>query len=95
MALLVGAGALLVLALQSGVEAILFPLALISALGTLLMLTLVLTVMVLLVLRRANRAWAWRHLILPLALGLASSLALIALIDTARAALTRALGLPF
>ena len=95
LALLVGVGALLVLALQSDVEAILFPLALISALGTLLMLTLVLTVMVLLVLRRANRARAWRHLIMPLALGLAASLTLITLIDAGRAALTQALGLPF
>lgn len=95
LAVLVGVGALLVLAVQSEVEAILFPLALISALGALLLLTLVLTVMALLILRRANRATHWRHLIMPLALGLASSLTLIALIDSARAALTRAWGLPF
>ena len=95
LALLVGVGALLVLALQSEIEAILLPLALISSLGTLIMLTLVLTVMALLVLGRANRATRWRHLFMPLALGLVSSLVLIALIDSARASLTRALGLPF
>ena len=95
LASLVGIGALLVLALQSEVEAILLPLAIVSSLGTVLMLTLVLTVMVLLVLRRANRATRWRHLLMPLAAGLATSLTLIALIDSARASRTRALGLPF
>lgn len=95
LAWLVGVGALLVLALQSEIEAILLPLALISSLGTLILLTLVLTVVALLVLRRANRATRWRHLLMPLALGLVSSLVLVTLIDSARASLTRAFGLPF
>lgn len=95
LAILIGVGALLVVALQSDIEAILLPLALLSSLGTLILLTMVMTVIMLLLLRRNNRARRLRDLLLPATLGLAASLALIAAIDAARASFSTALGLPF
>lgn len=95
LAILIGVGALLVVALQSDIEAILLPLALLSSLGTLILLTMVMTVIMLLLLRRNNRARRLRDLLLPATVGLAASLALIAAIDAARASFSTALGLPF
>lgn len=95
LAALVVMGALLVLAVQSDWEALLLPLAVASALGTVVLLTLVMTVIALIVLGRPSTATHWRQLIVPLLWGLAGSLILIALIDAGRSALTNALGLPF
>jgi uncharacterized membrane protein len=88
-------GAVLVLAVQSDFEALLLPLAVASALGTVVLLTLVMTVIALIVMQRSSTATHWSQLVVPLLWGLAGSLILIALIDAGRAALTAALGLPF
>jgi hypothetical protein len=84
-----------VLAVQSDFEALLLPLAVASALGTVVLLTLVMTVIALIVMQRSSTATHWSQLVVPLLWGLAGSLILIALIDAGRAALTAALGLPF
>jgi hypothetical protein len=78
----------LVLAVLSENPLILYPLALISSLGVLLLLTLIYTMMVLMVLRRENRATSWWDLALPLVGGLTLAIAQIALIDLGRFVLT-------
>lgn len=88
-------GAVLVLAVQSDWEALLLPLAVASALGVVVLLTLVMTVIALIVMQRSATATHASQLVVPLLWGLAGSLILIALIDAGRAALTAALGLPF
>ena len=95
LAALVVMGAVLVLAVQSDWEALLLPLAVASALGTVVLLTLVMTVIVLLIMGRPSTATQGRQLVVPLLWGLVGSLLLIALIDAGRSALTTALGLPF
>jgi uncharacterized membrane protein len=68
--------------------AVLYPLAILSALGVVLMLSLVNTIVVMYVARRDNRATSWRGL-WPLALaGLALTFVEIGLIDVVRFALT-------
>jgi hypothetical protein len=83
--LLAGAVGLLVLAEN---PLILYPLALLSAAGVLVVLGLVYTVVALIVLRRENRIESWRDLVLPLGLGLGLALLQIGLLDLARFALT-------
>ena len=83
--LLAGAVGLLVLAEN---PLILYPLALLSAAGVLIVLGLVYTVVALIVLRRENRIESWRGLVLPLGLGLGLALLQIGLLDLARFALT-------
>jgi uncharacterized membrane protein len=67
---------------------ILYPLALLSAAGVLLVLGLVYSVVALLVLRRENRVETWSGLIIPVALGLGLALLQIGLLDFARLSLT-------
>ena len=72
----------------TGSPVILYPLSLVSSAGVLTMLTLVNTVMLLVLIRRENRAESWRDLILPLLAGLALSLILVNSISIVRYALT-------
>lgn len=67
---------------------ILYPLALLSAAGVVLVLTLVYTVVTLLVFRRENRAERWADLALPVTAGLALAFVQIGLLDLARFTLT-------
>lgn len=79
----------------TGWPAVLYPLALLSSAGVVIMLTLVNTVVLLILARRENTAESWRDLALPLLAGLAASLALIGCIDLLRYAFTGMLaGLP-
>lgn len=71
------------------------PIALISALGVLTLLTIVNGLLVLIMAKRHGQIERWTHLTLFALAGLILSLAQIALIDLGRAALTRSLGLPF
>jgi hypothetical protein len=59
-------GAVLVLAVQSDFEALLLPLAVASALGTVVLLTLVMTVIALIVMQRSSTATHWSQLVVPL-----------------------------
>jgi len=67
---------------------VLYPLALLSAAGVLVLLGMVYGVVVLLVLRRENRAQSWGALALPLVAGVALAILQIGLLDLARYTLT-------
>ena len=67
---------------------ILYPLALLSAAGVLLVLGVVYTVVALLVLRRENRIDSWAGLAVPMGLGLGLAVLQIGLLDLARLTLT-------
>lgn len=67
---------------------VLYPLALVSAAGVLLVLSSVYTVLVLIVQGRENRAVSWRDVALPGLLGLALAVAQIGAFDFVRLALT-------
>lgn len=68
--------------------AIVYPLALLSAAGVVVLMTMLNSVIFLLVTGSANRATRWPDLIMPLSAGLAVSLTLILLIDVLRFAVT-------
>ena len=63
-------GALLVWIVQTQVSSLLYPVAALSILGTLVMLTMVNTMIVLIVTRRDSKAESWCDAVLPLLLGL-------------------------
>ncbi len=77
-------GAAIVLAVLSGNDLILYPLALVSALGVVVLLAGVYTTLVLLILRRENEADRWTELALPAVLGLALAVLQIGAIDLLR-----------
>lgn len=72
----------------SGWPALLYPLALASALGVLTMLTLTMTVIVVITLGWENRYERWRDALTPLLAGLVMAFLLIGLIDLFRYGLT-------
>jgi len=85
----------MVLIVQAEPAFLLYPLAILSTLGVLIMLTAVNTMIILIVTRRENMATTWLDALLPLSLGLLATLAEIAGMDLFRLALTQQLGLPF
>ena len=86
---------LIVAAVGSEWAPLLYPLALLSAAGTLMMLALVMTMLVTLGLRRDGRAQGWRDALPLLIAGLALALLSVLAINLLRAWLTAELGLPF
>jgi len=66
----------------------LYPLALLSSLGVLILLTITTSMIFMLATRTENRARTWREAFVPLAAGLTLSLAAILFIDVMRFALT-------
>jgi uncharacterized membrane protein len=94
-ALLLAVVAGIVLLVTSQVAALLYPLALLSVGGTLVMLTLVNTMIVALALRRDGQVDGWRQALPLLVVGLALGLVELLAINLLRAYLTSALGLPF
>ncbi|HSN74483.1 MAG TPA: DUF2085 domain-containing protein [Anaerolineae bacterium] len=93
--LLLGLIALIVAAVGSEWAPLLYPLALLSVAGTLMMLTLVTTMLVTLALRRDGRAESWRDALPLLVAGLALALIILLAINLLRAWLTAEMGLPF
>lgn len=94
------AGLLLIIAaiaalVSSEIYQLLYPLALLSVAGTLLMLTLVNSMLVTLAMRRSSLARTWRDALPLLVAGLALASLEILIIDLVRAWLTPRLGLPF
>lgn len=85
---LLGLGVILNLLVLTESPLILYPLALISAAGVVLILSLVYGMTGVLLLRRANRTESWAGVALPLLGGLGFALLQIALIDLARFWLT-------
>jgi uncharacterized membrane protein len=79
----------------AGWDFLLYPLALLSALGVLSLLTSVNSVLVLTIIRRENVANTWREAVIPLLAGFTVSLVQVTVIDVVRYALTGTLsGLP-
>lgn len=76
------------LAVLSENPILLYPLALLSSIGVLLLLTLAYTLIAIPVLRRTQEANTWRDLIIPLSAGLMLGLIQIGLIDLLRYTLT-------
>jgi uncharacterized membrane protein len=93
--LLLGLVALIVAAVGSEWAPLLYPLALLSVAGTLMMLTLVMTMLLTLALRRDGRAEGWRDALPLLTAGVALALVVLLAINLLRAWLTTELGLPF
>jgi uncharacterized membrane protein len=87
-ALLLALTGVIILALLSGYPVLLYPLALISAAGVLVLLTLVYTMIWLMVLRRDNTIRQVRQLLWPLVAGFGVALLQVVLLDLARYALT-------
>jgi uncharacterized membrane protein len=92
--ILLAAGAVAVLAYLE-LPFLLYPLAVASALGVVVMLTALNTMIVLAVLRREGGAANWYQAVLPLLMGMAVAFVEIGAIDLVRAYLTRSMGLPF
>jgi uncharacterized membrane protein len=81
-------GAVVVGLVRSENPLVLYPLALLSAAGVLVLLGMVYAVVVLLVLRRENQAESWGGVALPLMAGVALAILQIGLLDLARYTLT-------
>lgn len=88
-------GSLIILVVLSEQPILLYPLAILSTVGVLLMLGLVNMGLVLIVTRREGYARRWTDVILPAMMGLAVSFLLIGGMDWLRATVTKSLGLPF
>lgn len=88
-------GAALILIVMWEQPFLLYPLALLSTLGVVLMLSVVGTMIVLILTRQEGAARTWRDLILPGVMGLAIAVLIIEAMGGIRAILTRAVGLPF
>ena len=80
---------------NSEVQQLLYPLALLSVAGTLMMLTIINTMLVTIVLRRSGTVERWRDALPLMVAGLALALVEIIVIDLVRAWLTARFGLPF
>ena len=74
---------------------LLYPLAILSTLGVLVMLGSINTMIVLALTRREGTAHTWRQALPAITIGLALAFIIIGGVDTARYYLTQALGLPF
>jgi hypothetical protein len=85
------AGAVITL-LLAGPVVVLYPLALLSAVGVLMMLTALDTTVLLLVFRRANRAATGRQAVVPLLAGFTLAVVQVALVDAARFAIFQTWG---
>jgi uncharacterized membrane protein len=86
---------LLIFVLHSGVEFLLYPLAILSSLGVLLMLVLVNSMIATLVLGREAYARTWLQALVPLSVGTALAILEITGMAVIRVYLTTRLGLPF
>jgi uncharacterized membrane protein len=87
--------ALLVLIIQGQVEFLLYPLALLSSLGVVMMLTLLNAVIAALTLGRESYALTWRQALVPLTAGAALAILEMTALIVVRAYLTTTLGLTF
>ncbi len=84
----------MVLIVQAEIDFLLYPVAIISVLGVLTMLTVVNSLIIVIAIRREAQAVAWWDAALPIALGFAATLVEVALIVLLRWQFSTALGLP-
>jgi uncharacterized membrane protein len=87
--------ALLVLIAQAGLDLLLYPLALISSLGVIVLLTLINSMIAAVVLGREGHAVSWSQAAVPLVVGAAMAILEITAMILLRDYLTAAVGLPF
>jgi uncharacterized membrane protein len=95
LALMVAAGGVIILLILLELPLLLYPLAVLSTLGVLVMLGSINTMIVVALSRREGTALTWRQAVLPVSAGLAIAFLLIGGMDTVRAVITRAFELPF
>jgi hypothetical protein len=93
LAILIILAAVVVMAVVSGNPLILYPLALLSGVSVLILLTLVYGTLLVTVIRRDNQADALRDLILPLSLGFIMAVLQIVLVSAGRSYLLGGSGL--
>ena len=93
--LMLAVAAVIVYAVQLQIPVLLYPVALLSVLSVLLMLTLVNSMIVMIIIRREAMAEIWRDAVLPLALGLVSTLAEITVLNLFRYLVTGSLSISF
>lgn len=89
------AGLLVVVAVGSEWEPLLYPLALLSGVMVVLLVSLVCSMLLLILLRRDGQAQRWREVLLPLLVGLVLTLIGLAAVGVARDFVMAAVGLPF
>jgi len=85
--------ALLIVVIWAGVDLLLYPLAIISSLGVVMMLTLIHSMIAAVVLRREGYAVTWLQALPPLTVGVALAFLQITVMALVRAYLTAKLGL--
>lgn len=95
MAAVVLAAAGIVLAVQAEIGPLLYPVAILSSLGVLLLLTLLNAMIAAIVMRREGMAQTWRQALVPVSAGLAMGLVEIAALDLLRTWLVARFGLVF
>ncbi len=95
LALLVLAGGVIIVLTWLELPFLLYPLAVLSTLGVLIMLGSVNTIIVVALTRREGMALTWQQVALPATIGLALAFLEIGGMNVVRAMVTRALGLPF
>jgi hypothetical protein len=86
---------LLILVIQAQIDVLLYPLAIASSLGVVILLTMINTILVVVVLRREGSAQSWRQLVVPITAGLALAILQISALGLLRAYLTVTFGLTF
>jgi uncharacterized membrane protein len=85
----------MVLVVQAEMDLLLYPVAIVSVLGVLLMLTVVNSLIIVIVMRREAQAVVWWDAALPIALGFAATLVEVATIVLLRWQFGLAFGIPF
>ncbi len=95
LALMVATGGVIIALVLLELPPLLYPLAVLSTLGVLVMLGSLNTMIVLALTRREGVALTWQQAVLPVTMGLAIAFLEIGGMDTLRAIITRTLGLPF
>jgi uncharacterized membrane protein len=95
LAVILLAAALLIVVIVTPVSFLLYPLAILSSLGVVLMLTIINTMIAAVVLRREGYAQTWWQALVPITVGLALAILEMTGMVLLRAYLTTALGLPF
>lgn len=90
-----GAGLVIILLVWWQHPLLLYPIAILSTMGILLMLGMVNTALFLIITRRERYASRWQETWLPVTMGLALSFVMIGGIDWLRYSVTQAAGLPF
>ena len=86
--------ALLIWTVQTQADFLLYPIATLSILGVLVMLTIVNTMIILIVARRDSKAESWRDAALPLLLGMLATFLELSVLGWVHLALTQRLALP-